>query len=159
MSLIPFSIFDEIEAGAANALLVKWGHKMGALERPFPSRFFALSFQGHPVCIVAHSCLIATHVGGGLSRLTRENTIELSRLCSSRPGICRIGLRLWREAVLPGLNVSHAISYQDADLHNGNTYRFDGWQRAGKSRSGPDTRSGRAGRNKWIWVYPPLEER
>ena len=48
---------------------------------------------------------------------------------------------------------THAISYQDADLHNGDTYRFDGWKREGYSSSGNDSRSGRKGRNKWIWVW------
>jgi hypothetical protein len=155
--LLPRVHFDDIEPHIANQLLIDWGHKMGALNRPFPSRFFALNHQGTPVAIAAHSCLIAEHVGGGLSQLTRENTIELSRLCSSGPGLCRVALRLWREFVFGEMvTVKHAVSYQDADLHNGNTYRFDGWQRAGYSSSGTDARSGLKGRKKWIWVYPPL---
>jgi hypothetical protein len=56
---------------------------------------------------------------------------------------------------LPGLPFRVAISYQDAALHSGNLYRFDGWQRRAFSHSGTDTRSGRPGRDKWIWVYPP----
>jgi hypothetical protein len=31
--------------------------------------------------------------------------------------------------------------------------RFDGWRRVGFSRSGIDQRSGRRGRNKWIWLW------
>ena len=97
--------------------------------------------------------LICKCVGGGMRHLTRENTIELARLCAVRPGLCRVALRLWREGVFPLLGYQTAISYQDADLHNGNTYRFDGWQRIAYSRSGTDTRSGRKGRNKWIWLW------
>jgi hypothetical protein len=97
--------------------------------------------------------LIRECVGGGLGQLTRANTIELARLCAVRPGLCRVALRLWREFVFPRMGYEVAISYQDADLHNGNTYRFDGWTREAFSHSGTDKRSGRKGRNKWIWVW------
>jgi hypothetical protein len=64
-------------------------------------------------------------------------------------------LRMWRELVFPALPQAFAISYQDADLHNGNTYRFDGWLRLRFSRAGGiDRRSGKKGRNKWIWGWP-----
>lgn len=46
------------------------------------------------------------------------------------------------------------MSYQDADLHNGHTYRFDGWERVGYSHSGNDYRTGRRGRRKWVWLWP-----
>ncbi len=67
---------------------------------------------------------------------------------------CRVALRLWREVVFPATCKQWALSYQDADAHTGNTYRFDGWHRVGYSHSGTDTRSGRTGRNKWLWVWP-----
>ena len=92
-------------------------------------------------------------VGGGLKYLTRENSIELSWLCAARSGLCRVALRLWREFAFPSLGVRFAVSYQDADLHKGHTYRFDGWTRRAYSRSGTDTRSGRPGRNKYVWVW------
>jgi antitoxin VapB len=146
--------FDKISIFDANACLVKWGHRMGRLTRPFGKGWhYALSVDGRPVAVAMSSTLIRECVGGGLSHLTRENCIELSRLCAERPGLCRVALRLWREFVFPTLGYRYAISYQDADLHNGNTYRFDGWRRAGFSHSGTDTRSGRRGRNKWIWVW------
>lgn len=62
---------------------------------------------------------------------------------------------MWREFVFPVLPADFAISYQDADLHSGNTYRFDGWARLAFSRSGGiDQRTGRSGRNKWVWAWP-----
>jgi hypothetical protein len=157
-TLFPICSFDEIDAGCGNSLLSEWKHKMGPLKRPFPCKYFALFHHGKPVAVVAHGGLIATHVGGGLSFLTRENTIELARLCAARSGLCRVALRMWREFVFPELRRAHAISYQDATLHNGNTYRFDGWQRAGFSSSGADRRSGTRGRRKWIWVYPAIPQ-
>jgi hypothetical protein len=152
--LIPLCSFDRIDAAHANVLLVKWGHKMGPLNRPFPGSQFALFHNGQPVCVVTHGCIISTTVAA-VPGASRENSVELSRLCAVRPGLCRVGLRLWREFVFPSLGYERAVSYQDADLHNGNTYRFDGWHRAGYSRSGTDARSGRKGRNKWVWIYPP----
>lgn len=62
-------------------------------------------------------------------------------------------LRLWREFVFPAMGYQFAISYQDAALHSGNLYRFDGWTRIGYSSSGTDARSGRRGRNKFIWQW------
>lgn len=77
-----------------------------------------------------------------------------SRICAVRPGLNRVLLRLWREFVFPGLPHQYAVSYQDAVLHTGDLYRFDGWTLINKSaRSGPDTRSGRAGRRKRIWLW------
>lgn len=152
--MFPLVTFDEIGLGEANVLLAAWGHKMGPLERGNSSgTHYALSHHGQPVALAMMSTLIRECVGGGLGHLTRENACELSRLCAVRPHLCRVALRLWREFVFPALGYQHAISYQDADMHNGNTYRFDGWKRMGYSHSGTYSRSGRAGRNKWIWVW------
>lgn len=154
--------FSEIELGDANFLLRSWGHKMGPLERGNETgRHFALRHHGRPIAVAMTSTLIRENVGGGLSHMTRDNTVELSRLCAERAGLCRVAVRLWREFVFPDLPVpglygaryQQAISYQDADIHNGNTYRFDGWKRMAFSRSGTDQRTGRKGRNKWIWVW------
>jgi antitoxin VapB len=154
MSLFPTVAFEEITQFEANRCLELWNHKMGPLERGNQvGSCYGLIFDSRPVAVVTSSSLIRECVGGGNQHLTRENTTELSRLCAERSGLCRVALRLWREFVFPGLGVKNAISYQDADLHNGNTYRFDGWSRIGYSHSGVDTRSGRKGRNKWIWLW------
>jgi len=146
--------FEDVTLERANDLLLEWGHKMGALKRGNQgSLCYALFHNDSPVALTTTSTLIqpTLAVSGGL--YTRENTLELSRLCASRPGLCRVALRLWREFVFPKLGYEFACSYQDADLHNGNTYRFDGWKRVGFSHSGVDTRSRRPGRDKWIWVW------
>ncbi len=152
--MFPIASFDEISLEAANNLLSIWGHKMGPLLRGNQAGcHYALYQGGEPVALAMMSTLIRERVGGGLIHLTRDNTCELSRLCAARPHLCRVALRLWREFVFPNTGYQFAISYQDADIHNGNTYRFDGWQRQAYSHSGFDSRSGRAGRNKWIWVW------
>lgn len=155
--MFPLATFDAISLHEANRLLQSWGHRMGALERGNSAALHchALLVAGKPVGLACTSSLIREHVGGGLAHLTRANAIELSRLCAAEPWACRVVLRLWRELVFPGLGAAVAISYQDADLHTGNTYRFDGWRRAGFSHSGKDSRTGRQGRNKYIWVWPP----
>lgn len=155
--MFPLVTFDGIDKHDANRLLVLWGHKMGPLERGNESgTHHALYHAGEPVAVAMTASLIRECVGGGQRHLTRANCMELARLCAARPGLCRVALRLWREFVFPSLGVAAAISYQDADLHNGHTYRFDGWVRAGFSSSGTDARSGRVGRRKWIWVWPPV---
>lgn len=85
--------------------------------------------------------------------MTRANTVELSRLCAAEPWACRVALRLWRECVFPGTGAQYAVSYQDAVIHSGNVYRFDGWSRSGFSSGGTVIWSGRRGRRKWIWVW------
>jgi hypothetical protein len=150
----PMICFQDISLPEANDLLVRWSHKMGALHRGNQGAVcHALYHEGKAIAVTTASTLITSNVGGGLIYLKRENTIELSRLCAERPGLCRVALRLWREFVFPALGYKFAISYQDADLHSGNTYRFDGWKRLGFARSGTDTRSGRHGRDKWVWVW------
>lgn len=152
--MFPLCSFEEISLFEANKLLVQWGHKMGAMKRGNQEGInYALLNNNKPVAVAMTSTLIRECVGGGLKHLTRENCCELSRLCAERTGLCRVALRLWREFVFPQLGYEYAISYQDADLHNGNTYRFDGWERQAYSSSGTDKRSGRKGRKKWIWVW------
>lgn len=149
--------FSRITLREANEHLVLWGHKMGPLHRGNQgSVCFGLFHREEIVAVTCTSHLISQVVGGGLASLRRENCCELSRLCAQRSGLCRVAIRLWREFVFPSLGFDYAISYQDADAHNGHTYRFDGWVRAAFARSGVDTRSGRVGRNKWVWVWPNL---
>ena len=150
--------FEEITRNEANELLLIWKHKIGPINRGNQRGLhYALLHEGRPVAVASANHLIAPHVGGGLDYLTRKNTIELSRLCAERPGLCRVALRLWREFVFPLMPFQYAISYQDADLHTGNTYRFDGWKKVGFSKSGTDTRSGRNGRSKYIWLWEQQE--
>ena len=156
--LLGFVAFEQVSLSEANEMLVAWGHKMGALNRGNQGALcHALTHEGKPVAVTTASNLIMGVVGN-CDWMKRENTIELSRLCAARGGLCRVALRLWREFVFPALRYEYAVSYQDADLHNGNTYRFDGWERVGRSRSGPDTRSGRPGRDKYVWAWPPRKK-
>lgn len=153
--MMPIYAFEPIKRADANALLVRWGHRMGALNRPvFESEVHCVLIEhGEPVAVAMTAGLVREHVGGGNTHMTRENTIELARLCAARTGLCRVALRLWREGVFPMTGKRFAVSYQDADMHSGATYRFDGWKRIGFSASGVDQRTGRKGRRKWIWSW------
>lgn len=140
----PMVAFNPISLDEANRLLTQWGHKMGPCVRGNARGWsHALIHEGKPVAVTVTATLIRERVGGGAVHLTRKSSIELARLCAERSGLCRVALRIWREFVFPALGYQFAVSYQDADLHDGNTYRFDGWQRVARSRSGPDSRSGR----------------
>lgn len=142
----------------ANAALVTWGHKMGPMNRPDYGDLSATGLYdgGQLVAVAMVAGLVRASVAG-CPWLTRDNAMELARLCAARPGLCRVALRLWREFTFPRHGKAFAVSYQDADLHTGNTYRFDGWQRVSWAPGGTSTdqRTGRKGRNKWVWVWPP----
>lgn len=160
--LLPLLWFDRIDLDLANELLIRWGHKMGPLERPeFAAHLpHALVHESEPVAVTIAATLVRHTIEGLPSdRYNRTNTLELARLCACRPGLCRIALRMWREFVFQPMRAigwDHALSSQDADLHTGDTYRFDGWQRAAYAPShGTDQRSGRVGRNKFHWIWPP----
>lgn len=158
LSFAPVAQLQAITPSEANACLRAWKHRMGPIERrpEYGLWCHALLHEGRAVAVTTTSTLIRDHVGGGLEHLTRDDTIELSRLCAAQPGLCRAMLRLWRELLLPSMPGATAISYQDAVMHRGDVYRFDGWARSPrKSRSGTDQRSGATGRAKWIWVWPP----
>lgn len=147
----PLASFEPIPVDQLNTCLLIWDHKMGPLRRPYGQfdRAYGLFHDGRIVGVVSTSALVRETAAG----LTRAQCCELSRLCASRPDLCRVVLRLWREFVFPTLGKPWAISYQDASAHSGNLYRFDGWVRLGASRSGTDTRSGRRGRSKVIWGW------
>lgn len=153
--LTPLISFDSIDVGELNDCLVKWGHKMGPWNRPNygSEAFHGLRHHGELIAVTAAARMIPARTAG----FRRSEACELGRLCASRPGLNRASLRLWREFVFPALCLAHGwawvISYQDAVLHTGDLYRFDGWIKAGVSRSGTDQRSGRKGRNKVIWAW------
>ena len=157
-SMFPLVSFDQIELPDANKLLVQWNHKMGPLNRGNQGAWcHALFHNREPVGVVTASYLIGRFLGGCDRKWNRDTVIELSRLAAARSGLCRLVLRSWREFVLPAIadqcGFAGAISYQDRIEHSGNTYRFDGWRKIGVSRSGTDTRSGRPGRKKAIWLW------
>jgi antitoxin VapB len=156
MSLLiaPIASFDSISLDELNDALVAWGHKMGEWRRPpYRGFFHGLREHGRLVAVLAAGDLIRETAAG----MSRAEAFELGRVCAVRPHLNRVALRLWREMVFPDLCRVHGwrwcISYQDAALHSGDLYRFDGWVRLAYSRSGNDHRSGRKGRNKWVWGW------
>jgi antitoxin VapB len=157
--LTPLIQFDEIGHDALNRCLEDWGHRMGPLNRPRFGHFggaHGLEHDGKLVAVVATERMIAPKTCG----LSREDAVELARVCAVRPGLCRVAVRLWREFVFPAMcaaaGAKWAISYQDATLHSGNLYRHDGWVRLGETRSGTDKRARngvRSGRAKIVWGW------
>ena len=145
--------FVEITRAELNDCLDRWGHRMGAVRRPNHGWSHGLVHDGQLVGVAATDRLIRERVAG----FSREEAVELSRLCTARPDLTRVVLRLWRVFVLPMLAASQgcrwAVSYQDAGIHTGDTYRFDGCVVVGHSRSGCDPRTGRRGRSKVIWGW------
>jgi hypothetical protein len=154
-SFAPAACYDQISIAQANQLLRLWQHKLGPIRRGNQptGKAWALFVAAEPVAVAVQNDLIADHPAG-LLWATREITIELSRLAAAGPQWSRVILRLWREISFPDSGRTWAVSYQDTALHTGNLYRFDGWTRASYASSGPDRRSGRKARNKWVWIWP-----
>ncbi len=152
----PLVSFDSISLAECNRCLVAWNHAMGPWRRPtFRGWFHGLRHGDELVGVTAAGDLIRETCAG----FTRDEAVELARLCAARRDLNRVVLRLWREFVFPALCRAHgwtwAVSYQDRALHTGDLYRFDGWVPLARSRSGTDTRPGakRWGRDKTIWGW------
>lgn len=159
MLVAPIAHLEAIGINDLNRALTAWGHKMGPFERPTGALWAHGLFEhGELVAVTAASILIKEYERPlcGVS-VTRDAAFELARVCAARHDLCRAMLRLWREMVFPAIcrarGYEWAISYQDACLHTGDLYRFDGWVKLGRSRSGLDARSGARGRVKVVWGW------
>jgi antitoxin VapB len=151
MIVSPRFTFERVDNHEADLALTLWGHKMGMCNRPIGLVQSHGAFLDGELCAVTVTADLVRETCAGFNR---AQAIELARLCADRPHLCRPVLRLWREFIFPCYGKSWAVSYQDKKLHNGDTYRFDGWVKLGASRSGNDTRGeGRKGRSKIIWGW------
>jgi antitoxin VapB len=153
MLVAPIAHVEQIENDEADRALVAWQHKMGPCKRPMGLLVSHGLFAHGKLCaVVVTADLVAETCAG----FTRQDAVELARLCACRSDLCRPMVRLWREFVFPAFGRPWAVSYQDEALHSGNVYRFDGWWLlAEHQRSGPDKRSGRKGRSKAVWGWNP----
>lgn len=138
----PLISFDRIDRDEMNECLVAWAHRMGPINRPtFKEPVdFGLRICGELVAVVAADSLIRPTCG-----FSRSDAFELSRLCAKDRALTRAAIRLWREVAMPLIvrawGTPWAISYQNAVMHRGDLYRFDGWQRVGWSAGGADPRA------------------
>jgi hypothetical protein len=141
LDMLPLVSFDRIDNDLADHLLVKWGHWLGACNRPFGRQSFGLQLAGAGLISVAVSASTVNPMCGGYDRV---EVVELARLASHPDHcrwVCRVMLRLWRETA-PAIwgadywSCKAAVSYQNAVRHTGNLYRFDGWERLGEVRGG-----------------------
>ena len=150
----------------ANRLLVEWGHKLGACNRPFSQQGWSLELGGEPISVAVSASAVSATVGG---YYRRTEVVECARLCS-RPDAAwatRIMLRLWREVCAQrwvDWEVRAAISYSHNGMHTGDLYRFAGWTKVkddcGSSGGGGTWTNKRAttavvmGRKTlWVWRY------
>lgn len=149
----------------ANLLLVDWGHRLGAVNRPFRQEAWLLELHGEPISVSVSGSIVSGNVAG----YRREEVVECSRLCSA-PNFSwatRIMLRLWREVCAPLWKcwpVKAAISYSHNAHHRGDLYRFDGWEKVredcGSNGGGSWSRKRYATdviagcKTLWIWCYP-----
>lgn len=142
MPIDPLGSFDLIGRDEANEFIERCGHQMGAIRRPlFRAPIdFGLREKGELIAVATADTLIRPTAG-----LTRHDAFELSRLCAAAPRLCRLMLRMWTEIGYPEIvrtwGTPWAISYQNALLHTGDLYRFDGWVKLKYSTGGRDPRA------------------
>lgn len=154
VGLYPVSVDD------ANALLVKWGHRLGPCNRPFHQEAFALEMHGEPIAVAVSASI----VNGPVAGYERDEVVELARQAAAVPWANRVMLRLWREACAPKWAcwpVKAAVSYSHNGMHRGDMYRMDGWRKirddAGSMGGGSWSRQRCATEaiagKKTLWVY------
>lgn len=142
MLIEPLGSFDLIDRDEANKCLERWGHKMGPLNRPlFRAPIdFGLREKGELLAVACSDTLIRETCG-----FNRRTAFDLSRLCAAAPRLNRLMIRLWTEIGYPEIvrtwGTPWAISYQNAKMHKGDLYRFDGWLRLKETRGGADPRA------------------
>ena len=162
---VPMLAVEPTTIDTANDLLVRWGHRLGGVNRPFRQEAYVLLVGGEPLSVATSASIIHGPVAG----YTLHEVVELTRLATA-PGAnwaTRIMLRTWREVCAPAWDcwpVKAAVSYcQDAHHSGGAIYRTDGWTRAADSvgskgggqwsrpRPVDDPRLGR--KSLWLWRY------
>ena len=133
---IPIAGLYPIEVAQANAFLVKVGHRLGPVNRPFRQEAFGLEVDGHLMAVAVSASMVADHVttldleGAPDERFNRQEVVELARLAAAERWATRVMIRLWRELCGPrwsGWPVRALISYSHNAMHRGDLYRFDGW--------------------------------
>lgn len=161
---VPIAGLYPLDIDEANALLVAWGHRLGACHRPFGQQAFCLRVQGEIVSLALSASIVSATVAG----YSRNEVVECARLCSAHraPWASRLMLRFWREVcapLWPYWLIKAGISYSQNAHHTGNLYRFDGWQKVqedcGSLGGGTWTRKRYATeavagkKTLWIWRY------
>ena len=100
MLFAPAMHIDAIDCAELNQILARWGHRMGAFERPSNAieAHHAMLERGEPVAVTAAGETVREVVGR--TGIRREQCVERARLCAARRGLCRPMLRLWREVLV-----------------------------------------------------------
>lgn len=153
----------------ANALLIRWGHRLGPLRRPVVSKAYALLVGQRPVCVAISSTPCSATVAG----FARTEAVELARQCAdpAEPWANRVMLRLWRETCAQRYlrrPIRAAVSYSKNGMHRGDLYRFDGWEKVAEDAgsSGGGTYSRKRSRDDavmgaktlWVWRYADAQQ-
>lgn len=161
----------EISLAEANELLVEWGHYLGPVNRPFRSEAWGLDVGGRLVSVAVSSSAVNHVAADDGRRWQRAEVVELSRLCSSERWATRVMLRLWREVCARewacpeprrGLPPLAAVAYSQTSRHEGDIYRFDGWEclrsdagsGGGGTWSSPRSEGAVARGKKKLWLFP-----
>lgn len=131
---VPVAGLHLVDLDYANALITRWDHNLGPVHRPFGSQAWTLDVDGQPIAVAVSASLVSATVSA-LDGTTwqRGEAVELARQCAAERWANRVMIRLWREVAAhrwPYWPVKVAVSYSQNNRHDGDLYRFDGWERA-----------------------------
>lgn len=158
----PIARWLVIDDARADVALVRWGHWLGACDRPFGRVSYGLEFEEELVAVAVS----ASTVNGSCPPFRRTEIIELARLCAhpDHRDLTRVALRLWRKTAPVEWSRQWAaqalVSYANSLRHSGDIYRFDGWIRIGDRRAsnGGGRQKGTRAEPKSLWAYPLTDE-
>jgi hypothetical protein len=107
MLVPPILHVEQIDRAELNKLLEAWGHRMGPYTRPTYTfeAHHALFRHGRPIAVTAAGETVRETVGD--TGIARSSCVELARLCSLSPFLCRPMLRLWRHIIFPAIADAH----------------------------------------------------
>ena len=166
MSLFPLVAWERIENRLADEALSVWGHYLGPCNRPFGKQSFGLYVLQQLAAVALSASPVPTSCAG----IPRKQIVELARLCAhpDHRDMTRVALRLWRKTACAEWSreywpVTAYVSYARKDLHTGDIYRFDGWERAKDARASVVTAGSHHStpgpiHAKSVWVWRLTEE-
>lgn len=159
LPLFPAVAWDRIPCATADTLLQRWGHWLGACNRPFGRQAWGLWLDGAIVAVAVSASTPNARCGP----YARHQVVELARLCAhpAHRDLTRVALRLWRKTAARAWAASYwpvraYVSYANAIRHRGDIYRFDGWRKVADVPGGVAGGSWQRGKvyaPKSVWVY------
>jgi hypothetical protein len=135
--VFPIGSLERIENREADNRLIRWGHYLGACNRPFGRQSFGFFWDGELVGVAVSATTVKSSTYG----FPRTQVCEFARCCShpDHRDLTRVLVRLYRKVAADEWTreywpASALLSYSNRARHEGDIFRFDGWARYMETR-------------------------